>query len=724
MVLLLFCCSVGAIGLVWYFQRRQAATFAALVDRTDDPCLLLRRGGSILYANTACAQFGWQNGGETAAVLASFEPDRGQSGEPLFDLLDREGEYRSLRRLQSRTGHLLEVSLHAVAMGDGRRYWLTLRDVTTHKAAEQALRKSQEQLRAALDSSHMALYDVAANGRGTWTISPEYARILGEDPETFVVTGESWEERLHPDDREMAVQTYADHYRGKTDFYLNEYRQRTRLGNYRWLQARGSFVGQREDGRPERLVGVIIDITEQKEAQRRIAELANFDPLTGLANRNLLNERLGQALLAAERDRKRLALMFLDLDRFKTLNDTLGHSAGDRVLAQAADRLKKLVRRADILARLGGDEFVIVLTGIDHALDAVRVAEGALLELALPFDIDDGNAPSDATIGMFTTSGSIGISVYPDDGRDAETLVRNADTAMYQAKSAGRNNYKFYTADMNARAAERLSLEATLRRAFEGSEFLLHYQPQLDLDSGRIVGAEALIRWQNPKRGLVPPSRFIPVAEESRLIVPIGNWALREACRQAREWLDRGLPPLTIAVNLSALQFQQANLTELIASMLDEYGLPPSALELEVTESVVMQEVDRVVKTLASLKELGVKLAIDDFGTGYSSLAYLKRFSFDKLKIDRSFVHDLGTDRNDEAICLAIVGLAKVLGLKCIAEGVETQAQAIFLLAAGCDEMQGFLAAEPLTADRFATLLEQSRQPDFRLIPAAQGLTA
>ena len=430
--------------------------------------------------------------------------------------------------------------------------------------------------------------------------------------------------------------------------------------------------------------------------QERIRQLAWYDSLTGLPNRALLQDRLGVATAGAMRDQETLATLFLDLDQFKNINDSLGHAIGDRLLQQVARRIADCVRASDTVARLGGDEFVVIMPNIRAPADAAFLAEKMLAAVARPYAIDGRE--------LYITP-SIGIAVCPEDGCDFESLIQHADAAMYLAKENGRNNYQYFTAALNARAVERLSLESALRGALERREFSLHYQPQINLASGAIIGVEALLRWRHPVLGWVAPDRFIPVAEDSGLIVPIGAWVLQEACRQARAWQAAGLAPLLMAVNVSGVQFHQADLAETVRDILAEHGLAAASLEIEMTESVLMKSADSAVEILRKFREMGVRLAIDDFGTGYSSLSYLKRFPIDKLKIDRSFVSDITTDPDDAAIASAIIAMAHRLRLKVIAEGVETPGHLGFLLQEGCDEAQGYHYSKPLPPDDLERLM-------------------
>ena len=438
---------------------------------------------------------------------------------------------------------------------------------------------------------------------------------------------------------------------------------------------------------------------EIEKAKVRMAHLAQHDALTDLPNRILLNDRLGQAIALARRQGKQLAVMFLDLDRFKHINDSLGHAVGDHLLQSVAKRLTAGVRSSDTVCRQGGDEFVILLADVEHAGDAALSAQKILAALTVPHRINQRE---------LHVTVSIGISIYPQDGQDADTLIKSADTAMYHAKEGGRNNYQFFEPEMNVQAVERHTIEGGLRRALERQEFMLHYQPKINLESGTISGVEALVRWQHPQRGLILPEQFVWIAEDCGLIVPIGVWVLREACRQARTWQDAGLPPIPVAVNISAVQFRHKDFLESLAGILKDTGLAPRYLELELTESVLMHDADFTTSVLKALKAMGMRLAIDDFGTGYSSLSYLTRFPIDSLKIDQSFLRDIThatADSDDAAIVAAVVSMGKSLHQRVIAEGVETREQLAFLQAQGCGEGQGFYFSRPVTAEELAELL-------------------
>jgi len=448
-------------------------------------------------------------------------------------------------------------------------------------------------------------------------------------------------------------------------------------------------VDDPQSGLPAHYVWILADITERKEAEDRMRHIAQTDALTGLPNRMALLMRLAQILPDARRHQWKVAMMFLDLDRFKTINDTLGHQVGDELLREVACRLSRLVRESDFVARLGGDEFVIILPAISTPADAATVASKITATLSTPIEADGHE---------LHTSPSIGISIFPDDGTDGNTILKNADTAMYHAKAAGRNNYQFFAAEMNQSAAERLNIERMLRHAIARNELSIDFQPQFDAASRQPTGVEALARWYHPTDGMISPARFIPVAEETGLIVDIGEWVLTAACREMAHWIHAGLKPLRVAVNVSALQLRRRDFCETVANALATSGLAPELLELEITESAVMENPQEAIKVLERLGRMGVTLAIDDFGTGYSSLAYLKLFPIDHLKIDRSFVADIEHDLNDRAIAFGTIALAHSLGLKVIAEGVETEDQLDLLRGNRCDEVQGYLLSKPMNS--------------------------
>ena len=449
------------------------------------------------------------------------------------------------------------------------------------------------------------------------------------------------------------------------------------------------------------LANVLATAIDRKSAEERLTFLAQFDPLTGLPNRSLFLDRLGQAMEQAQRNRGRIGVVFADLDRFKIVNDTMGHSVGDKLLVQVAQRLQECVRSGDTVARLGGDEFAFILSNLAHAEDATVVAEKVIAALSLVFELEGQEV---------YISASLGISIYPGDGTDADSLLRNADTAMFQAKEHGPAIYQFYLPQMNERAVARLKMETQLRGALARHEFVLHYQPKVSLVSGAITGFEALLRWHHPARGLVPPLQFISVLEDTGLIVAVGEWIVRTVCEQIKKWQGEGLVLHPISINLSARQFQQQDLDSVIGRTLKITGIDPCLLEFELTESVLMKEAETAATALQNLKAFGVQISMDDFGTGYSSLAYLKRFPLDILKIDRTFIRDVTTDTDDAKIVVAMINLAHSLELKVVAEGVETKAQLDFLIHHGCDEMQGYFFSRPLPPESALQALVEGRR--------------
>ena len=457
-------------------------------------------------------------------------------------------------------------------------------------------------------------------------------------------------------------------------------------------------VSLEDTGNPTNTYFIAIkqDITQRKAAEKQIQFLAYYDALTGLPNRTLLQDRLSKALAGARRRKDKVALLFLDLDGFKTINDSLGHSVGDLVLQEVAERLKRFAREQDTVARVGGDEFLIVLTAVKDAADAAVAAERLMHAMTVELVIQGRS---------LSISCSIGIGIFPEHGTDGETLIKNADAAMYCAKESGCNSFRFFSEGMNAEAMERLTLEHGLRLALEKRELFLVYQPQMDIATGKTTGLEALLRWQHPELGLVRPDKFIRIAENSGLIIPIGEWVLRTACSQARKWQDEGLLAVPVAVNVSAVQFRQEDFCELIGRVLWETGLAPQYLEMELTESLLLSNTHVTLSVLQNLRAMGLKLAIDDFGTGYSSLSYLRQFPVSKLKIDRSFIRDVAVNPDDAAITTAIIGMAKSLNLKVIAEGVEDEAQMSFLRARQCDEIQGYYFSKPLVVEKVADKL-------------------
>ncbi|GIZ52419.1 EAL domain-containing protein [Noviherbaspirillum aridicola] len=567
----------------------------------------------------------------------------------------------------------------------------SLRIKAAREKAERDLQATEDKLSGILASIDNMVWSVGE--AGFIFLNPMVEKVFGRPAADFYRSRDLWFKGIHPQDRARVKAALDD--LPRTGSCRHEYRVCRPDGAVRWIEERARAVTD-DGGALLRIDGTAIDISERKDYEARIEHLASHDALTGLANRNLLGDRIAQALAQARRSGKLLGLLFLDLDRFKGINDSLGHEIGDALLLQVAARLREVVREGDTVARQGGDEFIILLAAIQRPEDVVAVANKIFEVFSVPFMVRGHE--------LFIST-SIGATLYPDDGDDMKALLRNADTAMYRAKEERGNSFQFYSREMSVRALERAELEIALRRALDRKEFELHYQPKVDGVSGRIIGAEALIRWRHPDRGLVSPTRFIPMAEELGLIVPIGDWVLRTACAQNKAWQNAGLPPISVAVNLSGRQFKQEDLVESIALVLAEIALEPRHLELELTESVVMSSAEQFISKLEALEDLGVQLSIDDFGTGYSSLSYLKRFPLHHLKIDQSFVRDIVTDHDDATITSSVISLGHSLNLKVIAEGVETEEQVAFLRDHHCDEMQGYFFSRPLPAGEFAQLL-------------------
>jgi diguanylate cyclase (GGDEF)-like protein/PAS domain S-box-containing protein len=585
------------------------------------------------------------------------------------------------------TGKPLQLGGETVLIGIGH-------DISKRKRAEAQMSQAKERLDLALSGSGLALWDwdLAINMA---YFNEGWAQLTGAPPREAIFRGEEVVSWNHPDDREIFSAAFDDAVKGGTTDFNAEYRILNEAGEWIWIFSRGKVTQRDASGRALRMTGTSSNITKRKLAEERAEFLATRDPLTGLPNRMLLNDRLEQGIASAARNRTRLAFMFIDLDRFKTINDSLGHHVGDELLKQVAARLSSCVRATDTVARLGGDEFAVILEDVRSDDGAHHVAANMIASLASAIFV--GSL-------QLNTSCSIGIGLFPADGRDSATLMKNADAAMYSAKEKGRNNFQFFSADMNTRAIERHSIESYLRQALSREELLLHYQPRIAFANGTVVGVEALIRWQHPRRGLIAPDKFISVAEESGLIVPIGEWALESACRQVREWQQRGMPELKLAVNVSVGQARDGErLLRAIDNALTQSGLNARFLELELTESLLMNNIEEKVELLNRLGARGTSLSIDDFGTGYSSLYYLKRLPVDSVKIDGSFVRDIVDDPNDEVIVRAIVAMSHSMRLRVVAEAVETDEQYTALKALGCDEYQGFHFSAALPAEEFET---------------------
>lgn len=589
------------------------------------------------------------------------------------------------------------TSLIRSESGEPQHFLSVVQDISARQAAEAALRESEEKFRQLADNIPEIFWITDARQRRLHYLSPGFETLTGTCLKEVLRRPRSWLKVVHPEDRERVRLARKALPSGE---YNVEYRIVLANGDVRWVHDQ-AFPVRDAGGDVYRIAGIGADVTHRKEAEEKLVYLAHYDGLTGLPNRVLFFDRLQQTVAQAARRGAPAAVMFLDLDRFKIVNDTLGHGVGDDLLRQVAQRLSACIRDGDTVARFSGDEFVLIVNDLHGPEDARNIGQKVLQAFVDPFRV--------ASHEIFVST-SIGISMYPADSADEQALVKDADTAMYRAKESGRNNFQFYTREMNARAMYRLSLENSLRHALERDEFRLHYQPKACLHTGEITGLEALLRWERPGHGLVSPADFVPLLEDTGLIVPVGEWVIGEACRQVRAWHDAGREPVAIAINISARQFAAPNLGAIIKHLLDEHQADPRYIELELTESLLMVNTEEAVRTLEYLKSLGLRLSIDDFGTGYSSLSYLKRFPIDALKIDRSFIDQITTDVDDATITRAVIGMAHNLGLKVVAEGVETQEQLSFLSDNGCDEAQGYFFAHPQPAGEVAKWLTATRR--------------
>jgi diguanylate cyclase (GGDEF)-like protein/PAS domain S-box-containing protein len=626
----------------------------------------------------------------------------GEFWEDTFPLRGRDGKYR---QFLSRATPIRD------AQGKVLRWFGTNTDVTETKEMEEALFVEKERAQATLNSIGDAVISTDTSG------NISFLNRVAEQ-----MTGWFWKEAAGRPMSEVfkildaaTRQTIPD----PMAMAIGQNRSMSLPLNCLLIQRGGLEIPiedsvcpiHNREGDVTGAVMVFRDVSEARAMALKMAHSAQHDFLTGLPNRMLLNDRVSQAITLALRHAKKLAVLFLDLDGFKHINDSLGHPIGDRLLQSVAARLVDCVRASDTVSRQGGDEFVVLLAEMEQPEDAAITARRLLLAVAAPHSIGGHD--------LHVTT-SIGVSVFPDDGADAETLIKNSDTAMYQAKEHGRQSYQFFKPAMNVRAVERQSIEESLRRALERQEFSLQYQPKINLHSGEITGAEALLRWNHPERGLVPPGLFIPVAEDCGLILPIGNWVLREACRQARAWIDAGLPLGSMAVNISAMEFTDENFLSGVFAILEDTRLDPRSLELELTESVLMKHVDSTESILKILREKGVQVAVDDFGTGYSSLSYLRKFSIDALKIDQSFVRQITTSPDETTIVTAVISMGRSLKLRVVAEGVETLDQLEFLRDHHCEEAQGYYFSRPISPQQFAKLLETGlSEKILALSPAA-----
>jgi diguanylate cyclase (GGDEF)-like protein/PAS domain S-box-containing protein len=681
--------------------RNNENKYRVLFEDSADANWLMDEKGFLDCNSAALKMFGYSAGTEMMHP-SDISPPNQPDGRPSRTAAEQKiataflsGKERFEWLYQRKSGDVFpaEVCLTALTLSGRPRLLATVRDITERKQAEEALLFKTALLEAQAETTIDGI--LAVDESDHIVLANKQFGVNFGIPDELLSTRDDRIVLKHVTDQVEDPDTFVEKVK-----YLNSHRDEKSRDELRFKNGktfdRYSAPLVDAKGRYRGRIWYFRDITDRKLAEERVQFLAYYDALTRLPNRTLLRDRLTKALAGARRRKYKVALLFLDLDRFKDINDSLGHSVGDLLLEAVAERLKTWGREQDTVARLGGDEFLITLTHVKNASD-VAVAAQRLMDAMTAEFVVQGHSLS--------ISCSLGISIFPEHGADGETLIKNADAAMYCAKKSGRNNFRFFTEDMTAQVVERLTLENSLRLALDKRELFLVYQPQMDIATGKIIGLEALLRWQHPKLGLVPPDKFIRIAENSGLILPIGEWVLRTACSQARKWQDEGLPAATVAVNVSAVQFRQEGFCELIRRVLHETGLAPQYLELELTESLLLENADLVLSVVQELKAMGLTLAIDDFGTGYSSFSYLRQFQVSKLKIDRSFIRYVAVKPDDAAITIAIISMAKSLNLKVIAEGVEDEAQMSFLREHQCDEIQGYYFSKPLTVDKVADKL-------------------
>ena len=679
--------------------KRAVALLQSTLESTTDAILVLDDRGNILTYNQKLLDMF-----KLSKDALDQAGDRFPFAEVLPQLVDPEEFARTIVEVATQPQ---AESFDVLEFVDGRRFerhstarqvegiaamrvW-SFRDVTSRFAAEAALRESEVRYRLLFEQNAAGVCVTALDGT-IQDCNTTFAFMLGYKRQELIGrnSGELYEHRVERDELVPML-------RDATNIKGYEAELMRKDGSHVWVLQNLVLVGQ---GPSAVIHATVVDISDRKRAEEQIEYHAYHDVLTHLPNRRLFTDRLAVNLTRARRSGRPLAVMFIDLDHFKIINDTLGHTAGDELLLEMSQRLRRCVREDDTVARLGGDEFTIILADLRQPEDAAQVAQKVIEAVQKPLNL--GGVPVEV-------SASIGIATYPNDGNDAETLLRNADSAMYRAKESGRNNYQLCTDGMKTRAVERHSIETRLRKAIYGDQLVLHYQPQVSVSSGRIVGAEALVRWQDPDNGLAEPASFLPAAEESRLIVPLGAWVLREACRQVRDWNERGAAPMRVAINLSVRQFLHHDLVEMVKRITQEEDVSPTVLELEISETTAMQNPEVTVSIIRSLRAAGVGVALHNFGTGYSSVAYLRKFGLSALKLDGTFVREVTRSGPDAALAASIIALARSLGLRVVAEGVETEAQFSFVLRRQCDEAQGFYFSSPIPGDSLGNALTEHR---------------
>lgn len=558
------------------------------------------------------------------------------------------------------------------------------------KKSEKALAESETRYQLAAEGANDGIWDMDVKNNKMY-ISTRGRSILGYDDFEDEYTIETWKSLLHPDDKSNAIKLFSDYLNRKMDTYISTYRLKARNGEYKWILSKGQAIWDR-NGKPIRIAGSHTDITDRKRNEEKVLRLAYYDLITKLPNRAMFEKELTLQISNAKESNKKCALLYFDLDDFKNINDTLGHTYGDKLLKKVARTLIEYKKEDYTLARLGGDEFALIVTDVKDLSQLYKLANMIINSLEKPWVLNDQE---------FYISTSIGIAVFPDHGQDFQTLLRNADTAMYSAKEAGKRCYRIYKEEMYMKKIEFINMKKSLRYGVKNEEFILNYQPVVDLKEGKIIGAEALIRWEHPEQGLIAPNDFIPIAEKSGIIKEIGKWTLKAACKQNKIWLDKGYKHNKVSINMSALEFKQKNLVRNIKRIVEETGLESKYLVVEITENIILEDISYTIDVLNELKKMDIKIALDDFGTGYSSLNYLKILPIDFLKLDKSFINNITTKAKEQAITKCLIRLAHNIGLKVVAEGIETEEQYNYLRKINCDLGQGYFFSKPLPAEKF-----------------------
>jgi diguanylate cyclase (GGDEF)-like protein/PAS domain S-box-containing protein len=683
--------------------RQNEQWLGAIFESIADALVVTDGSGTITYVNPVAETLtGWTArdaaGKPLAEVLRIIRENKEGNGAFLLELMQSalRGTVKAHGLLVRGDGEEVPVDVSASPVKDEKDadagLVIVVRDITERKRGEAALMRSRDFYLTLLNEFPTFVRRSDLHGQVDY-VNKAWSDFTGRRPEEEM--GSGWAGGIHPDDVERVLRAYADASEAREPFET-VYRLRRHDDQYRWVIDFGRPFRDL-DGHVAGFMNSCRDITERILQEQQLAHMATHDPLTNLPNRVLCVDRLKQAIVEAERRECMVGVLFLDLDGFKVINDTHGHETGDQLLKAVAKRLSACVRSVDTIARVGGDEFIIVLPEVCHEQDVAQVAQRTLDGFMTPFRVEGHE---------FFMTASVGITLFPLDDREVNNLLKNADIAMYTAKERGRNRYQFYTPSLNERVSKRLTMERDLRRALDREQFTIHYQPEINVTSNRIVGIEALVRWEHPERGLVPPSDFIALAEETGLIVPLGEWVLLRACAQNRCWQAAGFPALKVAVNISGRQFRQHNLISIITRILKETALDSSFLEIEITEGALMDDEETSLRMLRGIRDMGVGVTIDDFGTGYSSLSYLRRFPIGAIKIASTFVRDIASHKSNGAVASAIIAMAQNLRLSVVAEGVETEEQLVYLRSRKCDRMQGYYFSKPLPAREFASLLQ------------------